>query len=97
MNKTVHITGATPASGAEEFADLGEMFRSLWRQKRLIAAVTFLCVALGATYAYQIATPKYRATSVLLLDTSGDNWWIWGSLCPASDPARKRSTPRWKC
>ncbi|UWQ04619.1 polysaccharide biosynthesis tyrosine autokinase [Aliiroseovarius crassostreae] len=71
MNKTVHITGATPASGAEEFADLGEMFRSLWRQKRLIAAVTLLCVALGATYAYQIATPKYRATSVLLLDTSG--------------------------
>ncbi|WP_424943462.1 polysaccharide biosynthesis tyrosine autokinase [Aliiroseovarius crassostreae] len=55
----------------EDVVDLTELMRALWRQKLLIGLITAVFVLLGGYYAQVIATPKYRATTVLLLDTSG--------------------------
>lgn len=55
----------------EDVVDLTELMRSLWRQKLLIGLITAVFALLGGYYAQVIATPKYRATTVLLLDTGG--------------------------
>lgn len=59
------------APAQEDVVDLTELMRSLWRQKLWIGLITAAFFLMGGYYAQVIATPKYRATSVLLLDTSG--------------------------
>jgi capsular exopolysaccharide synthesis family protein len=55
----------------EDIIDLGALLGVLWRKKLLIIASVFLAGMLGAFYAFSVATPKYRATTVVLLDATG--------------------------
>ncbi|WP_281982817.1 GumC family protein [Thalassorhabdomicrobium marinisediminis] len=54
---------------ADDVIDLGQLLRVLWRGKFIIAVVAALCVLVGGYYAYVVATPVYRSTSVILLET----------------------------
>lgn len=49
--------------------DLVSIFRLLWRGKLLIVATVGVAVALGGLYAFVLAKPIYRATSVVMLET----------------------------
>ncbi len=73
MNKTADLTHPRLATNdaADDFIDLSHLFRTLWHQKVLIGLCTIVFLVFGAVFAFSIATPKYRSTSVLLLDTSG--------------------------
>lgn len=50
-----------------DLIDIKMLFGILWRHNILIAAATMITVLFGAYYAYAVATPIYRATSVVLL------------------------------
>lgn len=52
--------------------DLGALFATLWRGKLLIALFTAVAVLIGGYYAYIAATPLYRATAVVILETNQD-------------------------
>ncbi len=65
-----HTFPATDPS-KDDVVNLSEVFRALWRSKFLIAAISLVFLCMGGYYAYFVATPKYRATTVLLLDTTG--------------------------
>lgn len=60
---------AHATSGDEDVIDLAQVFGILWRGKFIIAVMAFLCVALGAYYSLGVATPIYRSTSVVILET----------------------------
>ena len=56
------INGAVPYSAVQEDEiDLVEVVKKLWRNRKLIMAVTFLFMVTGVVYAL-LATPYYRAT-----------------------------------
>ncbi len=56
------INGAAPYSAVQEDEiDLVEVVKKLWRNRKLIMAVTFLFMVIGVVYAL-LATPYYRAT-----------------------------------
>lgn len=67
----------------DDVIDLGALLSTLWRKKLWIIASVFVFALLGAFYAFAIATPKYRATSVILLDTSGDQLLDLGAVLPS--------------
>ena len=60
---------AHTASGDEDVIDVGQVLGILWRGKFIIAAAAFLCAVMGAYYSIGIATPIYRSTSVVMLET----------------------------
>ncbi|TFY96124.1 chain-length determining protein, partial [Pseudomonas nabeulensis] len=45
-------------------ADLSELVRIIWHQKRLIALVVGVCALLAVAYIF-FATPRYQVSSVL--------------------------------
>jgi uncharacterized protein involved in exopolysaccharide biosynthesis len=45
------------------------VFGTLWRGKFWIAMSIALCVVIAGFYAYRLAVPQYRATTVLMLET----------------------------
>ncbi|MBW6417899.1 polysaccharide biosynthesis tyrosine autokinase [Celeribacter sp. PS-C1] len=55
----------------------------MWRKKLWILASVILCMAAGTIYTYKIAVPKYRATSVVLLDTAQDQLIDLGAVLPS--------------
>lgn len=70
MNASTKTAPAYPENN-DDIVDIGTILRVLWRGKYLVLSAVLLCIAIGAVYVFSLATPKYRATSVLLLDTSG--------------------------
>lgn len=52
--------------------DLRALFATLWRGKWLIALLAMAFVLVGGYYAYAVATPLYRATAVVILETNQD-------------------------
>ncbi|SEW42080.1 capsular exopolysaccharide family [Cognatiyoonia koreensis] len=69
------IAGAN-ATGSEksdtEILDLGELLAALWRGKWTIAFVTIIAISIAAYYVFSLATPLYRATTVVILETNQD-------------------------
>jgi capsular exopolysaccharide synthesis family protein len=70
-------------SADEEVLDLGALLGALWRNKLWICTSILVFVAMGAFYAIGVATPKYRATSVILLDTSGQQLVDLSAVLPS--------------
>ena len=54
----------------ENVIDVGALLATVWRGKWLIALIAALFVTAGAYYAFVSATPLYRATSVVILETN---------------------------
>jgi len=71
------------AATDEDVIDLGALFGVLWRKKLWILASIFVFACLGAFYALGVVTPKYRATSVILLDTSGQQLLDLSAVLPS--------------
>lgn len=53
--------------------DLRAVWRTIWRGKWLIGFVTVLFIGLAGYYAFVAATPQYRATSVVILETQQES------------------------
>ncbi|WP_254695448.1 polysaccharide biosynthesis tyrosine autokinase [Oceanicola sp. D3] len=53
----------------DDVIDLGALLGTLWRGKWIIAVIAMLATVIGGYYAYGIATPRYTATSVVILET----------------------------
>lgn len=72
-----HFRTATPEQKPvevdEDEVDLRALTQTLWRRKLLIASTTLLAILIGGYYAYAMATPLYRATSVVLLETQQES------------------------
>ncbi|MBK8438693.1 MAG: hypothetical protein IPL38_04010 [Rhodobacter sp.] len=49
--------------------DLLALARTLWRGRLVILAMTTAAILAGGVYAFVVATPVYRATSVVMLET----------------------------
>ena len=63
-----------PALGAnEQVVDIGAILGIIWRGKWLIGAVTIVFIAVAFYYAFIVATPTYRATAVVILETQQDS------------------------
>lgn len=52
--------------------DLNKLAATLWRGRLLIFVLTLGALILGGTYAFVAATPLFRATSVVMLETRQD-------------------------
>ena len=66
----------------EEVIDLMQLLRAIWHQKIWVVGAILLAAGIGAYYAYFIATPKYRATSVVLLESAGQDLIDLGAVLP---------------
>ena len=53
----------------DDVIDLGALGATIWRGKWRVLIWTALAILLGAVYAYVLATPIFRATTSLVLDT----------------------------
>lgn len=53
----------------QDVIDLGALFSALWRGKFWIAFVMSVAILIGGYYAYVVATPLYRSTAVVILET----------------------------
>lgn len=62
-----------PQKDAESLVDLGDVFRIFWLGKWRILIVMLIAIIGAAYYAYGVAVPKYRSTTVLILDIRGSN------------------------
>ena len=51
----------------EQEIDLREFFRSFWNKKGWIISITLLFAVIGAVYSMMFVTPKYTATTTLIL------------------------------
>ncbi|TNE63401.1 MAG: polysaccharide biosynthesis tyrosine autokinase [Rhodobacteraceae bacterium] len=74
---------SSPNISDDDVIDLGALLSVLWRKKLWILASIVACALIGAVYAFAIATPKYRATSVILLDSSGEQLLDLGAVLPS--------------
>ncbi|ARE40856.1 Succinoglycan biosynthesis transport protein [Rhodovulum sp. P5] len=67
------VSRAFPQRGSdttgEDVIDLSAVFGILWRGKLLILAFCVMAVIAGGFYAFMVATPLYRATAVVMLET----------------------------
>ena len=58
----------------EQEIDLREFFRSFWNKKGWIISITLLFAVIGAVYSMMFVTPKYTATTTLVLaSNSGES------------------------
>jgi capsular exopolysaccharide synthesis family protein len=71
------------ATADDDVIDLGALLSTLWRKKIWIFASMLVFAIFGALYAFVVATPKYRATSVIVLDTSGEQLLDLGAVLPS--------------
>ena len=63
--------GPSPSGSTDEdVIDLGALFSTLWRGKWLIALGVLVALLIGGYYAYIAATPLYRSTAVVILETN---------------------------
>lgn len=62
--------GVAVASSAQDddVIDVGALLSALWRGKFIVLAAVLVAVILSGIYAYRVATPKYRATAVVMLN-----------------------------
>lgn len=67
-----HLSGQHDDRQADTI-DISALFGTLWRGKLLIASVVALAVLAGGYYAYIAATPLYRATAVVILETKQES------------------------
>ncbi|MDO6724795.1 polysaccharide biosynthesis tyrosine autokinase [Celeribacter halophilus] len=67
----------------DDVIDLGALLGTLWRKKIWIFASMLVFAIFGALYAFVVATPKYRATSVIVLDASGEQLLDLGAVLPS--------------
>ncbi len=58
-----------PATNDTDIIDIGALFSTLWRGKWWISIITALAILLGGYYVFFIATPLYRSTAVVILET----------------------------
>ncbi|MEM6660141.1 MAG: polysaccharide biosynthesis tyrosine autokinase [Pseudomonadota bacterium] len=54
----------------DDVIDMGALFSTIWRGKWLILLITTLAIVLGGYYAFVVATPMYRSTAVVILETN---------------------------
>lgn len=52
--------------------DLGALASTIWRGKWIIGFFLSAAICIGGYYAYVVATPLYRATAVVILETNQD-------------------------
>lgn len=52
---------------------ISALLDTIWRGKWFVIACTFVCMCVGGYYAFIVATPKFRATTVLMLSQRQDN------------------------
>ena len=66
------ISAPQPAGSTvdEDVIDLGALLATIWRGKWLIILFTVLSVMAGGYYAYIVATPLFRSTAVVILETN---------------------------
>lgn len=67
-----HQAPSASTSADEDVIDLGALFSTLWRGKWLIALGVLAALLIGGYYAYIAATPLYRSTAVVILETNQD-------------------------
>ncbi|AYE88356.1 polysaccharide biosynthesis tyrosine autokinase [Sulfitobacter sp. D7] len=67
-----HQAPSASTSADEDVIDLGTLFSTLWRGKWLIALGVLVAMLIGGYYAYIAATPLYRSTAVVILETNQD-------------------------
>ena len=72
MNQSQKNFSQAPAED-DDTIDVGALLATLWRGKWLIALVTLASMLLAGYYAYGVAVPKYRSTSVVVLETKEDS------------------------
>lgn len=74
VNRTLTPEGSNAAPvgqvGDEDVIDLTALLGTLWRGKWIIVCVAVLAVIAGGYYAFVSATPKYRSTAVVILETN---------------------------
>lgn len=73
MQAPQKINTLSEANIESDLIDLGVLLGTIWRGKWLIIVATVLAVSLGGYYAYRMATPMYRSTAVVLLETKQPN------------------------
>lgn len=64
-------TQAAPQADDDEI-NLGALLSTLWRGKWFIALCMTVAILVGGYYAYGMATPLYRSTAVVILETNQD-------------------------
>jgi len=65
----VQTVTSAQAPVEDDVIDLGALFSAIWRGKWLIGVITILAIFVGGYYAYVAATPLYRSTAVVILET----------------------------
>lgn len=55
--------------GGGDTIDVGALFNAIWRGKWLAALVAALALAAGSFYIFFVATPLYRSSAVVILET----------------------------
>lgn len=84
MNESHHfISPQHDASTEDDIIDLSQILKTLWLQKIKIIAFILVALVLGGYYAYMVAVPQYRATSVVLLEASGSEIIDLGAVLPS--------------
>ena len=71
VKKQFHPSPVAPAGQAAEddTIDLGKLFSTIWRGKWIVGLITTLAILAGGYYAFVVATPLYRSTAVVMLET----------------------------
>lgn len=71
VKKQFHPSPVAPAGQAAEddTIDLGQLFSTIWRGKWIVGLITTLAILAGGYYAFFVATPLYRSTAVVMLET----------------------------
>lgn len=58
-----------PIDRDDDVVDIGELVSTIWRGKWVIAGLAAISVLIGGYYAYVMATPLFRSTAVVMLET----------------------------
>lgn len=66
--RSTAVNAPAPVS-EDDVIDLGALLSTIWRGKWFIAFVTIMAIFAGGYYAYMVAVPTYRSTSVVMLQT----------------------------
>lgn len=67
------ISPASQPPAEDDVIDLGALFSAMWRGKWIIGAITMVSIIAGGYYAFVAATPLYRSTAVVILETKQDS------------------------
>ena len=73
VSRALSLTDPGPVTRTttdDDVIDLSALIATLWRGKWVIAAIAGLAVLVGGYYAFVVATPLYRSTAVVMLETN---------------------------